>query len=208
MTLAPEGPVRRISALVIFCFLFLGLVPSFCSAQVASRWDVFGGFSARRFDSTTIGYKDYSYLYGWNAQGAINITLKFGAVLDLSGNYGSKLDVYNFMIGPQYSWRRDKSRFFVHGLFGKGQVRVNIPNAPPNLGGNNPQQPGRSYFESVGKAFGGGGGFDVDLSPRITVRVFQADFLRNDTFGANQDDFRVSGGLVFHFGHIGHRPKL
>jgi len=160
-----------------------------------------------RFDSKTIGYADYSYLYGFNAGAAANITLKWGVAVDVSGNYGSKLDVYNFLFGPQYTWRRDRSRFFVHGLFGKGQTRVNIPNAAQNVG-LNVAQPARNYFESVGRSFGGGGGFDLDLSPRITIRVFQADYLFTDNFSKTQNNVRVSTGLVFHFGHIGHRPKL
>ena len=149
-----------------------------------------------RFDSPSIGYADYSNLYGWNASATGYIKLRFGVTVDLSGHYGSHLDVYNWMFGPQYTWRREKSRFFVHGLFGKDQTRANLP------------QPTRPYFESVGKSYGGGGGFDWDVSPRITIRVVQADFLRSDTFGSTQNNVRVSTGVVVHFGHIGHKPRL
>ena len=158
--------------------------------------DAWGGFSYMRFDSPSLGYADYSNLYGWNGGATFNIKLSLGVTVDLSGNYGSHLDVYNWTFGPQYTWRREKHRFFVHGLFGKDQTRANLP------------QPTRPYFESVGKSYGAGGGFDWDYSPRITIRVVQADFLRSDTFGNTQNNIRVSTGVVFHFGHIGHRPRL
>jgi len=195
MTIAPEGTARS-TAILAAAFSLILLLPSVSRAQEAARLDVFGGFSYMRFDSPTLGYADYSNLYGWNAGATVNIKLNLGVAVDLSGHYGSHLDVYSYMFGPQYTWRREKSRFFVHGLFGKDQTRVNIP------------QPTRPYFESVGASYGGGGGFDWDFSPRITIRVVQADYLRTDTFGSTQSNVRVSTGLVFHFGHIGHRPRL
>jgi len=195
MTIAPEGTARS-NAILAVAFSLMLLLPSLSRAQEAARLDVFGGFSYMRFDSPSIGYANYSNLYGWNAGATANIKLWLEVAVDLSGHYGSHLDVYNYTFGPQYTWRRENYRFFVHGLFGKDQTRANIT------------QPTRPYFESVGRAYGGGGGFDWDCSPRITIRVVQADYLRTDTFGATQGDIRVSTGLVFHFGHIGHRPKL
>lgn len=194
MTIASEGTARRTA--VLAAFLLILLSPSASQAQEAGRLDVFGGFSYMRFDSPTLGYSNYSNLYGWNASATVNIKLNLSVVLDLSGNYGSHLDVYNWTFGPQYTWRRENHRFFVHGLFGKDQTRANLP------------QLTRPYFESVGRAYGGGGGFDWDVSPRFTFRVVQADYLRADTFGSTQGNIRVSTGLIFHFGHIGHRPRL
>jgi hypothetical protein len=190
-------------------FIFVSLLfllplasASLLHAQEAARWDVFGGFSYLRFNALTIGYPNDTNLYGWNLEGTGNIKLKFGVDVDLSGNYGSQISSYHFMIGPRYTWRRDNSNIFVHALFGKAQNNVSIA------------QPTRSGFESVGRSFGGGLGYDYDWSPRsswsprVTVRVLQIDFFHNDTFGTSQNDFRVSTGLVFHFGHIGHRRRL
>jgi len=196
MTIALQGTARKISVFIFSLFSLVILSSGLATAQEAPRFDVFGGFSYKRFDSKTLGYPDNSNLYGWNAEGIGNIKMRFGVVLDASGHYGSELSVYNFLIGPQYTLRRDKSRFFVHGLFGKAQNRVNIV------------QPTTNHFESVGKSYGGGGGFDWDFSPRITIRVVQADYFWSSTFGATQNDIRVSTGLVFHFGHMGHRRKL
>jgi hypothetical protein len=178
--------------------LLLFLAPALATAQtgVAPRWEVFGGYSYLRMDSKTFGFANDSNLNGWNAAGTFNITLKWSATLDLSGDYGSQLRTLTYMIGPQYTWRRDKSKFFVHGLFGKMQDRVDITILD------------KTGFQGVGRAFAGGGGYDWDWSPRFTFRVLQVDYLNGNSFGKTQNNFRVSAGVVFHFGQIGHRPKL
>lgn len=172
------------------------IVPSSAVAQVAPRYEVFGGYSYMRFDSPSIGYSNYSNLNGFTAEGVFNFKVKWGVVIDGSGNYGSQLSSYHYMIGPQYSWRRDKSKFFFHGLFGKAEDKVNII-VPP-----------RTSVKGVGRAFGGGGGFDYFWKPRITIRVVQADYINSNTFGVTQNDVRVSTGIVINFGHIGHHPRL
>jgi len=182
----------------VFLFLVFSVVmagSSLSLGQVAPRWEVFGGYAYRNVDSTTFGFVNRSSLSGFDAEGTFNIKPNWGVTADVGGQYGSQLTVYNFLAGPQYSIRRDKSKFFVHGLFGKAQDRVNIATSI------------RSHFESVGRAIGGGGGYDLDLTRRFTFRV-QADYLDTHTFGVTQNDIRVSTGLVFHFGQIGHRPKL
>jgi len=184
---------------VVFLLLILLVVmaaSAFSLGQVAPRWEVFGGYSYRNFDSTTIGFANRSNLNGWNAEPSFNLSTSWSVAADVSGQYGSQLTLYNFMIGPQYSWRREKSKFFVHGFFGKAQNTFNIKTST------------RNGFESVGRAVAVGGGYDLDLTPRFTFRAVQADYVNTHTFGVSQNDIRVSIGLVFHFGHIGRRPKL
>ncbi|HXY04522.1 MAG TPA: hypothetical protein VEI49_13195 [Terriglobales bacterium] len=176
-------------------FMLLISVPHL-HAQEASRFDVFGGFSYLRFNALTIGYRNDANLYGWNFDGTGYIKLSFGVTVDASGDYGSKISAYHFMIGPQYTWRRDKSNLYVHGLFGKAQNNISIV------------QPTRSGFESVGRSFGGGFGYDYHWRDRFSIRVFQVDILHSTTFGKGQNDARVSTGLIYHFGHIGHRRRL
>lgn len=190
---------RAVSKTALFLLLWLViLAPGFAAAQsgVAPRWEVFGGYSYLRLDSPTFGFANYSNLNGWNAAGTFNLNLKWSATLDLSGHYGSQLRDFTYMIGPQYTWRRDKSKFFVHGLFGKTQDRVDITVGT------------KSGFQGVGRAFGGGGGYDWDWSPRITFRVVQADYIGGNSFGKTQNNIRVSTGVIFHFGQIGHHPRL
>jgi hypothetical protein len=193
MTIASERSSR---GLVILAFLFfIALIPA-AESQVAPRFEVFGGYSYMRFDSPSIGYNDYANLNGWNVGATANLKLQWGVAIDASGHYGSQISSYHYMIGPQYSWRRDKSKFYFHGLFGKAQNDIGI-SVPP-----------RSVVKGVGRAFAGGGGFDWYFSPRITIRVVQADYFNSNTFGNTQNDVRISTGVVFNFGHIGHKPKL
>jgi hypothetical protein len=196
MTIEGVGvPGKR--AIVFLCLVFSAVMAgsSLASGQVAPRWEVFGGYAYRSVDSTTFGFANRSSLNGFDAEGTFNIKPSWGVTADIGGQYGSQMTVYNFLLGPQYALRRDKSKFFVHGLFGKAQDRIDISTLI------------RNHFESVGRAIVAGGGYDRDLTPRFTVRI-QADYLDTHTFGVTQNDIRVSTGLVFHFGQIGHRPKL
>jgi hypothetical protein len=189
-------PCKTRIVFLFYVFLVVVAASALSLGQVAPRWEVFGGYSYRNFDSTTIGYASRSNLNGWNAEPTFNLTTSWSLVADASGQYGSQLTLYNFMVGPQYSWRREKSKFFIHGLFGKAQNTFNIKTAT------------RNGFESVGHAFAVGGGYDLVVTRRFTLRAVQADYVNTHTFGVNQNDIRVSTGLVFHFGQIGRRPKL
>jgi|SRR5580704_1316567 hypothetical protein len=196
MAIEPVGvPGKRTAVFIFFVSSLVMMASSLSRGQVAPRWEVFGGYAYRNVESTTFGFANRSSLNGFDAEGTFNIKPSWGVTADVGGQYGSQMTVYNFLAGPQYAMRRDKSKFFVHGLFGKAQDRVDISTSI------------RNHFESVGRAIVAGGGYDRDLSPRFTFRV-QADFLRTDTFGTSQNDIRASTGLVFHFGHIGRRPKL
>ena len=166
------------------------------AAQEITRFDVFGGYSYFRFDSKTIGFANQTNTNGWYAGGAFNIGDSFSVVAEGSGNYGSKLSLYHYMVGPQYSWRFEKSRLFAHALFGKAQDNVSIA------------QPTRSGFESVGRSFAAGGGYDRDITNRFSWRVVQVDYLNTHVFGVSQNNIRVTTGVVVHLGRAGRKPRL
>ncbi|MCL2659965.1 MAG: hypothetical protein FWD64_05545, partial [Acidobacteriaceae bacterium] len=105
-------------------------------------------------------------------------------------------------------------------LSGMGGLRLRIPNhtvfqpfAQGLFGGVHGFD---SYFPApVGKcptsydtsfAMALGGGLDLNLSRHVWIRVVQADYhysqLRN-VQGNMQNQFRVSGGVVFRFQHLG-----
>jgi len=169
---------------------------SFATGQQVSRWDVFGGASYLRFDSTPLGFAGNSNLTGWNAALAFNITDALSVAVDGSGHSGNQITAYNYMVAPQYSYRWERSRVFGQFLFGKAQNTVNIV------------QPTRGGFESVGMAYGGGGGFDWDLTSRFTLRAVQVDYLHTHTFGLTQGDIRASAGVVVHFGRSHKKRRL
>ena len=178
--------------LILFLSLFLSLPASFLHAQSVPRYEVFGGFSYLRLDAPAFGFADYANQFGWNGSGAVNLTRRFGVVLDASGDYGSHLRTYNFMVGPQVSWRRDKSRIFAHALFGKADDHLTLVEP----------QPFRTEFTSVSLAYVAGGGFDFYVNKRITFRVIQADYLHTHAFGSAEQNVRVSTGVVVNFGEL------
>lgn len=186
---------RGRARIAIVCFFFLGWASVALHAQQVPRFDIFGGYSDRLFDAKKIGYPNYTNLYGWNFAATGHIFMKYGVLVDASGHYGSQLRLFNYMLGPQYTRRRDKSDLDFHFLFGKAETRANI------------EQLTRSGFESVGRSMGGGLDFNYHWKPRYSLRV-GADYFRSNTFRTSQNDARVSAGVVIHFGHMGHRRKL
>jgi hypothetical protein len=165
-------------------------------AQEVTRFDVYGGYSYLRFDARPIGFDNDLNMNGWNLGGAMNFGDSFSAVVAVSGDYGSQVTAYNYMIGPQYSWRLRKGRLFVLGMFGKAQNTVNIV------------QPTKDGFESVGRAYSAGGGYDWDVSPRFSIRVLQVEYLNTQTYHATEHDIRASAGVVIHLGHRGKKPRF
>jgi hypothetical protein len=190
------GIVRKRTAIFLFMVFSVVMAASSLSAgQIAPQWEFFGGYSYMRFDSPPLGYPGWSNLNGFNGEVTYNITQRFSVTADGSGSYGSMITAYNYMIGPQYNLRKDKSKYFAHGFIGKAENTVGITTLI------------KSGFESVGRAYAFGGGYDRDLTPRFTFRIM-ADYLHTDTFNTSQTDVRISTGLVYHLGHFGRRPKL
>jgi len=185
MTARGPGFSSRVTASIIFLFFILVFSATLSSAQDVTRWQFFGGYSYMRFDSQKIGFADQSNLNGGEVSGQFNISRKWSAFLDASANYGNEIKLYNFTIGPQYSYRTAKGTAFVRGFFGKDRDQV-------NTGGSN--------RTSIGKVYGGGVGYDWHYSPRFDIRVVQVDYLSGNSYGKTQQSVRASAGIVFHFG--------
>lgn len=176
-------PTKPVWTIVLF--LATLSFPALSSAQQKpAKLELFGGYSYVRIDSTTFGFADYSNLNGFDVEATYNFAKGFGVVGDISGNYGNHLSFYNFLIGPQISFRRGNRNIFGRVLFGKADNRVNL------AGG----------LDSSGRALGVGVGFDYQYSPRIAIRVIQIDYLNTHTFDTTQGNLRASVGLVFQWG--------
>lgn len=193
MAIPGMSPVQRKAA--VFRLVVLGLCAFSCplvSAQSKLKLpaiDVFGGYSYLRFESTTLQFSDQSQLNGANISVALpDLYEGLGVVADVSGHYTGNLEEFNFMIGPQYTYEWKGIRFYGHGLFGKSRTRLLSI-------GTTQVEP--SY---LGKAIAFGGGVDLPLKGRFSVRVAQADYLITSEFGSTQHNLRLSTGLVYRFG--------
>jgi hypothetical protein len=181
--------------------VWMCLLPLAATAQTEyPQAEIFGGYSYLRADPTDMN------LHGWNAAVTVNLSEWFGVTGDFSGHYGSPsvrgfevpyLDVnsHTFMVGPKMTWRGETVAPFAHFLIGGSRVSTSA----------------FGYGDSAtALAAAIGGGLDVKLSPSLSLRAVQVDYLmtRHDTgpqiffsgIDDRQDNLRISAGVVFHFG--------
>lgn len=164
-----------------FCLLAL-LVLGFAvpgSAQ-DSKVDIFGGYSYVR-GGPGFGLPSGN-ASGWEATLSYNWKPWLSLNADIDGHYCCDQTMHDFLFGPQINLGHGKLKPFVHGLVGASHG---------TSGG---------VFSDTVRGFAVGGGLDVKASDRISVRIVQADYLGTRYLDATQNHFRLSVGLVFHFG--------
>ena len=181
-------------------------------AQEFPRWEAFGGFSY-----ANVGLGPQANLFGPVSKNYFGLHLgvkfnphrNFSLVLTDLGiqSRGSTIppvfrkssnDVFTSqaLFGPQFTIRTSKANGFAHALVGVTNTRL-VETVSYNS------------FDLVRKtnlALGFGGGVDLNVSPRLAVRLFQADYVPTRLDGKWQNDFRVSVGVVFRFNYT-ERPR-
>jgi len=181
MTLIKRGSTT------VFLSLFLFIVASLPSAaQDVPRIEVFGGYSYLRFDSRSFGFAGSSNLNGYNLAPAFNVFHGFGVVGELSGQYGSHLNLRDVAVGPQILYPRNNLIFFAHVMYGDARTHVSVGNGPGD----------------TARVIVAGAGADLHYSSRLSIRVVQVDYLRTSLFHGTQNNVRISTGLVYHWGEI------
>ena len=186
------GVRSRAAVFVLAVAILCAVAPPSASAQRSLKLpaiDVFGGYSYLRFDSKTLGFADQLNLNGANIEVALpDLYEGLGVAIDLSGHFQTQLEEFNVMIGPQYTYEWKNMKFYGHGLFGKARTRL--------------RQPGSTVVEpsSLSRGIAFGGGVDMPLKGRFSVRPIQADYLITEEFGSTQHSIRLSTGLVYRFG--------
>jgi hypothetical protein len=181
MTLIKRGS----TTVFLFLFLFIvGVLPS--AAQDVPRIEVFGGYSYLRFDSRSFGFAGSSNLNGYNLAPAFNVFHGFGVVGELSGQYGSHLNLRDVAVGPQILYPRNNLIFFARVMYGDARTHVSVGNGPGD----------------TARVIVAGAGADLHYSSRLSIRVVQVDYLRTSLFHGTQNNVRISTGLVYHWGEI------
>ncbi len=197
---------------LMFVALFLASTGTL-SAQEAPKAEVYGGYSFANVD--LIGGRTNAH--GWNASVTANINRWFGLVTDFGGLYGASTTTiftfsctppctpptfretfegkaHTFLFGPRFTLRREKVSPFVHVLLGGARL-----NSTTTLVVTPPGVTSRFSSSSFAFALALGGGLDYRFRDRWAWRV-QTDYLQSGFFTATQNNFRLSTGLVFHFG--------
>lgn len=164
-------------------------------AQEFSRVEVFGGYAYARNQMS--GPNAFNFK-GWNGEATINGNRFFGVVADFSGHYrmiagpgavvpvNTDTSIYHFLFGPQVRYRNASSKASPFARFLIGGSKITMT-----------PQDGSAEFNDTQFTYGFGGGMDVNLTPRIGARLFQADYIRTHFNSKRQNDVRISFGLTF-----------
>jgi hypothetical protein len=190
----------------------------FCSVPMmgqSGKAELFGGYSLERIAGGC--GTDYrcnnntgatTNLNGWTASITGDVFKSFGLSAHFSGNYGNAgfggggggfatVHRYAYQVGPAYTFRWQRTSAFTHALL--GGVTQGISQASPN----GVVQSYTSFLWSLG------GGLDIKLSNRLSVRAAQIDYERHnvpaDANASNQSasptsGFRYSAGIVLRLG--------
>ena len=171
-------------------FLALLILPVSALAQQTPKVEVFGGYSNLTPNVDVSNFNSNFNLSGFNVSVTENLNSWFGGVLDFSSQYGTeagfKTNTQTLMYGPVFAYRKHPSFVpFVHGMVGA------VRGGPEYLDISKPEY-------RIGLI--AGGGVDLKVSPRVSLRLIQADYLMTRFSSARQDNIRLSAGIVLRFG--------
>ena len=178
---------------LVLLVAFLVLLSGTLSAAEAPRIQVFGGYTRMQFDSKTLAFNGGDTgLNGGTIGAAFNLAPYFGVKTQISVETGPNIRSRDWLIGPQGMYSKWGILFFGHALFGKAETRVHVPNVVEE------ENAGAQQY---------GGGFDIPIARRISIRAVQVDYLRTKQLNAQQNDLKFTTGVVFHLGKLSTRPK-
>jgi hypothetical protein len=186
--------------LVVSLLAFLTLFGGVARAQEdASKVDIFAGYSYLRFSPSTPGVGSFN-TNGGSASIAYNATHWLSGVADFGAyhngnilNSGTDGTLSTYLFGPRVSYRHYRR------ITPYGQVLFGVAHASAKFAGASGPGVSDNAF-----AMALGGGVDVGVSRHFAIRPAQVDYLLtrfNETAngGQNQNNLRVSTGIVFRF---------
>jgi hypothetical protein len=147
-------------------------------------------------ENKTIGGTDF-LLQGGGVQIEGRLTPNFGVVADVDGGHiaaigstGVGLDLVTATFGPRLTWSPARGRYALYGqaLAGEG---FGFNSVFPATNG--------ATSASNNLVLKMGGGMNLALTPRLAVRLFEADWLRTElpNTGSNvQNDLQIGAGVV------------
>jgi opacity protein-like surface antigen len=142
-------------------------------------------FTGSGSSSTNIHGASFNLAGNLNSWMGIVADVGAGSIDDsgLSGN------IFTYMFGPRISYRHnDRFTPFGQVLVGGARLRVNVPTS------------GSSNTTLNAWAVALGGGVDVKLSNHFSIRAVQAEYLMTRFNSQQQNNARISAGLVLRLG--------
>jgi opacity protein-like surface antigen len=166
--------------------------------------EFFAGYSFQSADINTLTIDPHrTPQNGVNLEYSRSITRHIGLTGDASahfhrethstgvGTFSSQRDQYFLLGGLQFKAGNEKRvRPFAQALFGVSLFRGFTSDIRPT--GNV-----YTYDDATSFAMALGGGLDVRVSKRISVRLIQADYTPTFFGSGRQNNFRISAGIVF-----------
>jgi hypothetical protein len=191
--------MRKLLKVLLFALCVAS--PGFAQTKAKGQWQLFGGYSYMRANVREY-FKPSPSLYavrnqganlnGWDVSITENVKTWFGGTLDVSGHYGSpqigaittNQQLYTFLYGPHFFHQGKKWRPFAHILAGVTHISSEVPSPGPSIS--------NTSFAALP-----GGGLDMRLFSRGSIRWFQVEYFHADLIGSSQSHLRASAGLVF-----------
>lgn len=158
-------------------------------------------------------FNDRRSYNGFEGSAVYNINRYFGAKADISGTYrnqrvssqivngtvsfDSNQSLYNFLGGVQVKDNSSEARIkpFAHALIGAGYQKFSIKNATCTNAGGCSSLIFRD-FSDTGLAGAIGGGLDVKVGKRVSIRAIQVDY-NPIKFNRVNHNVRFGAGIVF-----------
>lgn len=179
-----------------------------------SKWEIYGGYSRMKSaNEDNYGTKDEKQ--GYEVAVTRNFNRYFGAKFSHSANFlsesgidllnlgiNAKYSNYTFAGGIQVKDNSSKGRIkpFAHALFGITKAKADIQFDPCPAGSTTCQNSvEQNQFTMIF-----GGGVDIKINKRITIRPVQIDYLKvnNDLYSQKTSRFRLGAGIVFTTGDV------
>jgi len=202
--------MKRIFSLVALTFLLGGLA----CAQENPRFEVTADYSYFRVNPSLPSVWNTQNLNGGGGDVSVFFTNHFGVKADLQGYNSSNQcpaassgltnctsgNLFTYMFGPVAKYRFGKFEPFSEVLFVGAHS-----NFYKNACNSNSVLCSTSTPDSTSFAFAVGGGVDFEATHRLSIRLFDADYVRTN-FGDNfilgnssQSNFRVQTGVQVRF---------
>src|SRR5262245_51505372 len=138
---------------------------------------------------------------GGSGYAAYNVNRVLGVVADLGAYHNGKsanedATMFTYLFGPRFNWRMSHVTPYVQALAGGARLWTTVNDTDTGLS----MRSGQNAFSA---AFGGG--LDIALTNRLSVKPFQMEYLLTRAEGAfngnhTQNDMRYSAGVVVRFG--------
>jgi hypothetical protein len=172
------------------------------SVPIVGKYTVFGGFTTvrNRFDygpTGSYGPGAAFYVNGWEASIEREFAPWIGIVADFSQQYGTasagppmeaQQEHQTFaLFGPQFSLRATHRAIpFAHALMGPSYGHLGAP---------------QFTFKAFDFTTAVGGGVDIRITRRVSIRAVQVDYLNTTTDfeGDHATLLRISAGIAFRF---------